>query len=230
MPLSGVIFDFDGVLVNTEPIHLKAYQEVMADTPLTLETDAYYARYLGYDDVGVFTAVATDQGVSLSPEELNRLLEVKGKRFQTLLGSNDILFPGAAVCIEQLAIKVPLGIASGALHHEINEILSHAGLRRYFSVVVAADDIDQPKPAPDSYLRAAKQLRATLGINADGCFVAIEDSRWGIESAHEAGLACIAVTNTYPATDLALADATVSGLSEVDFTLLEHVCRRCKAV
>ena len=226
MSLLGVIFDFDGVLVNTEPIHLKAYQEVMPDTPLTLETDAYYARYLGYDDVGVFTAVAADQGVSLAPEELKRLMDVKGERFQALLGSNDILFPGAAACVERLAAEVPLGIASGALHHEIDEILSHAGLRRHFSVIVAADDVERPKPAPDSYLRAAELLRGALGGDTDGCFVAIEDSRWGIEAAHAAALGCIAITNSYPAKDLASADATVTGLSEVDSALLERVCRR----
>ena len=225
MSLLGIIFDFDGVLVNTEPIHLKAYQEVMADTPLTLEPDAYYARYLGYDDVGVFTAVAADQGLSLAPEELKRLMNVKGERFQALLGSNDVLFPGAAACVEQLAAEVPLGIASGALHHEIDEILSDAGLRHHFSVVVAADDVDKPKPAPESYQRAVELLRGTLGGETEGCFVAVEDSRWGIEAAHAAGLKCVGITHSYSAEKLGSVDALVSTLSEVDLTLLERLCR-----
>ena len=224
MPLLGVIFDFDGVLVDTEPIHLEAYQEVLADTPLTLEADAYYARYLGYDDVRVFTAVAADQAVSLAPEELKRLLDVKGERFQALLGGNDVLFPGAAACVERLGADVPLGIASGALHREIDEILSRAGLRRYFSVVAAADDVDRPKPAPDSYLHAAGQLRAMLGSDTDGCFVAIEDSRWGIEAAHAAGLPCVGVTHSYTAEQLGPVDALVAGLSDIDRDLLEGLC------
>ena len=227
MSLSGVIFDFDGVIANTEPIHFQVYQDVLANTPLKLDPDAYYARYLGYDDVGVFTALAKDQGVSLDQGELQQLLERKGKRFQEMVGNDSVLFPEAAACVERLAAAVPLGIASGALYHEIDAILTQAGLRRYFSVIVASDDIERSKPAPDAYARAVRLLRTELGSTSDGCFVAIEDSRWGIEAAQAAGIPCLAITHSYSAEQLYAADALVTSLADVDAALLENLCTRC---
>ena len=225
MPLLGVIFDFDGVIADTEPLHLKAYQDVLVDGPLVLAADAYYSRYLGFDDVGVFTELAADQAVALEPAELSRLIEVKSRRFMELAATAETLFPGARECIERLAADLPLGIASGSLRREIEDILRHADLRRHFMTIVATDDVDRAKPAPDCYTRAVELLGAGLGQpGVPASFVAIEDSSWGIEAANAAGVPCLAVTHTYPADALAGAARVVSGLSEVDHSLLAELC------
>ncbi len=147
-PLRGVVFDFDGVIADTEPLHLGAYQDVLADTSMTLETQDYYDRYLGYDDVGVFTALSRDQRVPLDDETLKRLIDAKGQRFDARVRGSSVLFPGAASCVSRLAEVLPLAIASGALHHEIEAILTSADLRRHFRAIVAADDVARSKPAP----------------------------------------------------------------------------------
>jgi len=183
-PLLGVVFDFDGVIADTEPLHLQACQDVLRGHGMTLSRDDYQARYLGFDDAGVFTAVASDRGLPLAHGELHRMIESKERRFAELIDGGDVVFPDAPACIERLAGKLVLGIASGALRREIETILGAAGLRSHFSAIVGADDVEHAKPAPDGYSRAVELLSARLGrTGSPSRFIAIEDSRWGIEAA-----------------------------------------------
>lgn len=217
MTLLGVIFDFDGVIADTEPLHLRAYQEVLANTDVTLTRDAYESRYLGFDDVGVFTTIAQDQGVALSADKLAHLIDAKGRRYNELVGTEDVVFPAARACIKRLGRTVVLGIASGALHHEIEDILIAARLRPHFSALVAADDVERSKPAPDTYARATELLCGALGRPPSPAgFVAIEDSSWGIESARAAGLPCVGVATTYGADALSSATLVVPSLAYVN--------------
>ena len=226
MSLLGVIFDFDGVIADTERLHLRAFQQVLSGGSLTLTEEAYDARYLGYDDAGVFNAVAADHGRRLAPGELARMVAAKGRRYDDLVGAGQVVFPDAPRCIERLAADAILGIASGALHGEIEAILVGAGLRGHFSAVVAADDVERSKPAPDSYARAVELLCAELGRPpSPSGFVAIEDSRWGIEAAAAAGLPCVGVTTSYGPQDLPGAALIVSRLAEVDPDALAALCR-----
>lgn len=221
-PLLGVVFDFDGVIADTEGLHLRACQDVLRPRGIALSRADYEARYLGFDDAGVFTAVAADRGVPLERGELDDLIETKGRRFAELAGAGGVVFPDAPACIERLAADdLVLGIASGALHREIDDILNAAGLRGHFAAVVAADDVERAKPAPDGYARAVELLSAQLvrAPSPDG-FVAIEDSRWGVEAARAAGLPCIGVTTTYGAGDLPGAAPIVAGLADVDHRAL----------
>ncbi len=226
MSLLGVIFDFDGVIADTERLHLRAFQQVLAGGPMALTEEAYDARYLGYDDAGVFHALAADRGRRLSPGELENMVTEKGRRYDALVGAGEVVFPDAPDCIARLAADLTLGIASGALHGEIEAILEAAGLRRHFSAIVAADDVERSKPAPDSYARAVELLSAELGRPpSPSGFVAIEDSRWGIAAAIAAGLPCVAVTTSYGPEDLPGAALVVSRLAEVDGETLAALCR-----
>lgn len=226
-PLLGVIFDFDGVIADTERLHLQAYQDVLRNHGMALSREDYEARYLGFDDVGVFATVAADLGFTLGHGELQRLIEAKGRRYTELVGAGEVVFPDAPECIERLAADLILGVASGALHQEIEDILNGAGLRRHFSAIVAADDVEHTKPAPDSYVRAVELLNAQLGRPASPAgFVAIEDSRWGIEAAIAAGLPCVGVTTTYDASALPGAAAIVSCLTDVNRRSLAALCQR----
>ena len=222
MPCLGVIFDFDGVIANTEPLHLQAFQDVLDQTPMSLSKEAYESTYLGYDDIGVFTQLAQDQDIVVSSDETSELLARKGTRYTQLVESRDVIFPEARTCIERLSGTCELGIASGALHQEIEIILRASSLRSYFTAIVAADDVKQSKPEPDTYRLAIELLCLAMGRPPSPAgFVAIEDSLWGIQSAHAAGLPCIAVTTTYTAVRLTVANQIVPSLVDIDITTLE---------
>ena len=227
MPLSGVVFDFDGVLADSEPLHLRAFQQALAPCPITLAANDYYERYLGFDDVGVFRAVARDGRWELTEATLAELVTVKGKRFDELAKQGAALFPGAADAVRRIAGWVPVAIASGALRAEIETLLSTTGLRRHFKTVVASGDTPRSKPSPDPYARAVDLLRpftATAGLDPDGCFVAIEDSNWGIESALAAGLRCIGIAHTYPAETLRDAHLVLPSIDRLDIEQARQAC------
>jgi beta-phosphoglucomutase len=207
--IRAIVFDFDGVLADSEPLHLRAYQEVLADVGVSLSRDEYYASYLGYDDAGVFSAVADAHGWEMDQARLASLIAEKGRVFDHVVESTDVLYPSAADCIRVLAERYPLGIASGALKPEIEAVLRRSRLEGHFRFIVASGDTPRSKPAPDPYVLAAE----LHGIPADSC-VAIEDSRWGLASAKDAGLACVGITNTYPREELQLADRVIDSLSE----------------
>jgi beta-phosphoglucomutase len=92
-PLEGIVLDFDGVIANSERLHLRAFQEALGDTELTLTPEAYYAYYLGFDDAGVFRALAADQGMALSADVLDALVAEKGHRYEVLASNGEMRPP-----------------------------------------------------------------------------------------------------------------------------------------
>ena len=226
----GFIFDFDGVIADTEPLLLKAYQEVLSGTAMNLDSESYLKHYLGFDDVGVFSNIAKDQDHPLNDSALRKLIDEKSEIFQTLVKQINILFPYADSCIRKLAETVPLGIASGALHEEIELILETSGLRRCFSAIVAADDVHKSKPAPDTYIKAVQLLDRNHSSGNSSEYIAIEDSQWGIAAAHSAGLKCIAITNSYPASVLASAELVIKELSEITISVLNNIVNNVSQV
>jgi beta-phosphoglucomutase len=142
-----------------------------------------------------------------------------------MMHAGDVLFPGAASFIREAAAAVPIAIASGALRHEILEILDANSLTASFVTIVASGDTPQSKPSPAPYMLAFERLRQLTGLDLDRrrC-VAIEDSRWGLESAHGAGLRCVGVTNSYTAAELQPAELVVSGLDALTLDALDTLC------
>jgi beta-phosphoglucomutase len=223
--LQAIIFDFDGVIANSEPLHLRAFQAALDDEGLTLGADDYYANYLGYDDVGMFKRFAEDRGLEWSERHVTALVARKGVKLQGLLHAGAVLFPGAADFIRASAAAVPVAIASGALKHEIVEIIGAAGLDDLFTTIVAAGDTADSKPSPAPYQVAFTQLRERTGLPLDPHHtVAIEDSRWGLASARGAGLRCVGVTSSYPAHELPGAELVVSSLADLTLAMLDQLC------
>jgi beta-phosphoglucomutase len=214
MVIQAIVFDFDGVLADSEPLHLQVYQQLLEPEGIHLDHATYCAKYLGFDDVGVFQQIAKDYGLLLGDEEIEILIQEKSRRFEALVSSGNVLYPGADGCVRRLAAAWPIGIASGALRGEIELMLRGAGLLDRFKFIVASGDTDESKPAPGPYLRAAE----LHGVPAAAC-VAIEDSHWGLQSARDAGMRTIAITHTYPRASLTEADVIVDSLDEltVDF-------------
>jgi beta-phosphoglucomutase len=218
--IRAIVFDFDGVLANSEPLHLLSYQAVLGERGITLERDEYYAHYLGFDDVTAFKVISERRGQHWSDREIAAILERKTVVFDDVVATaaTDVLYPEAAGCVRRLAAAMPLGIASGALRHEIAAVLRGAGLDECFRFIVAAGETAAGKPAPDPYRRAAE----LHGLPPEQC-VAIEDSRWGIASAKGAGLRCVGITQTYPPTGLPGADAIIDSLDEFTVDLFARL-------
>ena len=225
--LQAVIFDFDGVIADSEPLHLRAFQKTLREDGIDLDTREYYSRYLGYDDVGLIQALARDRGIPITEGAIASLLARKASMLQDSLQHDQVLFPGAAEFIRATAAEVPVAIASGALKHEIIHVLEGAGLVGVFPVIVASGDTPQSKPSPAPYLFAFEELRRTSGRDLEGrrC-VAIEDSRWGLESARGAGLRCVGVTTSYRAEELPGAELVVGGLADLTVSALDGLCAR----
>jgi len=220
--LRAIIFDFDGVIADSEPLHFASLRDVLAGEGIALSEADYYAQYLGFDDVGALASIGALQPTPWTAARVAALAERKAERFEALQREAVVLFPGAEDVIRRAAAVVPIAIASGALHAEIARGLDRAGLISCFSAIVGADDAPLSKPAPDPYLRAIAELSAAAGapIQPADC-VAIEDSTWGLESARAAGLRTVAVAQTYPSADWPLADLVIPTIGALDLTVLQ---------
>ena len=220
----AVVFDFDGVIANTEPLHFRAFGDVLAAEGITLTEAEYYERYLGYNDERAFREIAVERGRVWNERTIANLIARKAILTEELEARGSILFPGARDIIERLAFKCPLAIASGALRSEIERTLVRERLTLHFAVIVAGDDGGASKPAPDPYLRAVERLSnarpsAVPLLHAD-C-VAVEDSPWGLESARAAGLSTVGVAHTYSHDALAGgADVVIDRLETLTWELL----------
>jgi beta-phosphoglucomutase len=226
MPLRAIVFDFDGVIANSEPLHFQGFRDVAAEEGVVLTEPDYYARYLGFDDVGAFQAMADDQRVAWTRAQIAELVARKAVRLEALERDVSVLFPGAADAIRRAAAAMPIAIASGARGEEIRRVLTREHLTHCFAAIVAAEDTPASKPSPQPYLRALALLAASLGepLNASDC-VAIEDSRWGLDSARAAGLRTVAVTSSYSAGELQ-ADLTIASLEAMDLDRLTFLCSK----
>lgn len=225
--LRALIFDFNGIIVDDEPIHFELFRRVLAEEGIELTEQDYYARYLGFDDRGAFTAAYREHSQSLDEQLLARLIDRKAIYYQNEIRNNVRIFPGVESLVADLARQFPLAVASGALRHEIETILSAAGLLKHFTVVISAEDVNRGKPEPEIFLKALARLNTQFengpAITAADCLV-IEDSKEGIRGARRAGMKCLAVSNSHPAELLHEANTVVRSLEEVDLSFLEEIC------
>ena len=224
--LKAIVFDFDGVLANSEPLHYQAFRHVLSEQGLTLDEVDYYARYLGFDDAGAFRAILNDRGHRWSDARVQLAVARKAVVMEDLERDVSVLFAHADEVVRRAAARFPLAIASGALSVEIRRVLDREALTPCFAAIVGADDTEASKPAPDPYLLALAQLRSALGDDslAPTECVAIEDSRWGLESARAAGLRTVGVAQTYPASALDRADLVIESIADLDLAALEKLC------
>jgi HAD superfamily hydrolase (TIGR01509 family) len=221
MPLRAIIFDFDGVLADSEPLHFLAFREVLATEGVVLTEAAYYKRYLGYDDAGVFRVIGTHHERTWDSGHVANLVSRKAVRMEALERDVSVLFPGAADVVRRAAAAMPIAIASGALGQEIRRVLDREGLTHCFSAIVGAEDTPHSKPAPDPYLRAVALLNSNGGrqLEPSQC-VAVEDSLWGLESARAAGLRTVGVAHTFQA-DALTADWVIASIADLDIAQLK---------
>ncbi|HXE79878.1 MAG TPA: HAD family phosphatase [Vicinamibacterales bacterium] len=225
--LQAVVFDFDGVLANSEPLHLRAFQAALAEDGLALRAQEYYEQYLGYDDEGVFRRMAAANGAADREAWVARMVARKAAHMRALLDGGAPLFPDVEACVRALAARVPVGVASGAIRDEIVSVLTAAGLADAFTAIVAAGETPRSKPAPDPYRRAVELIASATGVPIDPrSVVAVEDSSQGLLAARAAGLRTVALTTTCRAFQPGLADLVLPGLGSVTFERLSALCAR----
>lgn len=242
--LRAIIFDFDGVVANSEPVHLDAFQRILSELGYTLTAEEYYADYLGYDDRGCFRAFLTAHGRPPSEALLDDLVARKARVYiehisrrmlddlvtDTAPGDPNsarqpIIFPGVRELVRDAASRYRLAIASGALRHEIEYILECAGLLKEFEHITSAEDIRRGKPDPEPFLHALAGLNRLTKpgqptLEPGDCLV-VEDSIPGIRAAHAAGMKVLAVAHTHTIQDLHEADALTHSLTDIKLPELE---------
>jgi len=220
--MDAVIFDFDGVLVDSEPLHWAGFAEVLRGVGVELGWDDYCGRYLGFDDHDCFQTVLGDRGVPVHEEQLAAMIAAKTGIVRESLATAVEALPGARELVEELAaMGVPLAVCSGALAREIEIAARRVGVWPYLRAIVAAEDVRRGKPDPEGYLLALDRLgRLTGAPLAPARCVAIEDSPAGITAARAAGLKVIAVSTSFAAGHLGEADAIVTSLRELSLPTL----------
>lgn len=202
--LSAVIFDFDGVIVDSEPLHYRAFMEVLAPYGIACSWDEYREHYMGFDDRDGFRAFFALAGRTITALLLQELTAAKATAFQTIVADGVVPYPGVLNLIDALGKVLPLALCSGALRSDILPVLEKFSLEGVFQVIVTAEDVAVSKPDPASYRLAVEslaQILPDLGISPR-TVLAIEDTPAGIASARGAGLAVLGVTNNYPAGQL----------------------------
>jgi beta-phosphoglucomutase len=217
----ALIFDFDGVLADTEALHCAAFQAVTASIGLTMTHDDYFQRYLGLPDRDCLAAVCAGAGRQVTPAALDDLCMRKRAAFARLAPAAQ-LYDGAAVTLRRLHERYTLAIASGAFRDEIEPILQRASVRELFTAVIGAEDVSAGKPAPDPFVRALEEIRrrSETRIAAADCVV-IEDSPNGLIAARAAGMRCVAVTTHHDRGTLAEADQIIESVTQLQVEALE---------
>jgi len=221
--LKAIIFDCDGVIANSEPIHMSAFSLVLAEEGINLTKQDYFDHYLALDDRGCFSKAFAQRGDVLSSDQQAELIQRKARYVEREMLESLELLPGAAELIQTASQSYPLAVASGALRHEIELILDRGSLRDCFRVIVSAEDVERCKPDPEPFLKALQLLNLSVDpIEPAECLV-IEDSVHGVRAAREAAMRCLAVTTSYPAEKLTAATRVVDSLANVSLREIESL-------
>ena len=215
--IDAIIFDCDGVIIDSEPIHLACFREVLKQEGLELSDEDYYGKYIGFDDHDCFQAVFQAAGREITEEKIAELKARKTVLIKKIFSTSVKPLPGAVELIQTAhAAGIGLAICSGALRDELAIITRTIGIDELIDVIVSADDVDRGKPDPQGYLLAMELLekKLTRRIRPAHTWV-IEDSPAGIIAAKKAGCKVLAITNAYNRPSLTNADKTVKSLNKV---------------
>jgi HAD superfamily hydrolase (TIGR01509 family) len=196
--IRAVIFDFNGILADDDPIHMQALHKIAVEEGISFTEHEYMESYLPLNDRDCFQQLWRKNERALRQEELHELIRRKSAIYFGAIKQKDILFAGAAEAVRAAAARGPVAVASGAQIGEIRHVLGGAGLLDCFSTIVAMEDVRRGKPDPEPFSLAFSRLREKLtGLAPEEC-AAVEDSLGGIQSAHSAGMPCLGVAHSYP--------------------------------
>jgi len=222
--LKAIIFDFDGIIADTEPIHLEAFRIVLKEMKIELSDQDYYSKYLAFDDKTLFRKIIEDNGKDHEITVINNLIDKKHILITEFFTSQISLFPGFEDFLELVKNRYALSIASGALKSEIEFILNKFNLLSEFKIIIAADEVINCKPHPEPFIKALKKLNDIHDdeIKPTECLV-FEDSNYGVQAAKAAGMNCIGITNSYDRNTLKKADLLVDSFKELNIDIIESL-------
>ena len=221
----AVLFDFDGVIVNSEPLHFYAFNEVLKAEGIDLTEDEYYRELIGFDDRGAFRKIFERRNRPLEPKTLLALMARKSGIMMDLIHDRKFsALPGVEEFVRSLWRTRPLAICSGALREEIEAMLEGIALRDCFQIIVAAEDVAVGKPDPSGYQLTLKLLSEKIRkpLTPADCLV-VEDAPTVIRSVKAVGFPTLGVATSYPLMKLADADWAVKTLRPEE--VLEQVTR-----
>lgn len=222
----AIIFDFDGVIADSEPLHWRAFLRTVEPMHLHFSYQQYLEQYVGFDDRDAFRIMLRQLGRkdAEDPQQLMALVQRKGDMFEQVVAEGVTSFPGTIQFVKQAADHGPIAIASGATRRDIDLILGRLGLDQLFAAVVTADMVQRSKPDPETYLMALARLQThqpALSLKPEDC-VAIEDTAAGITAARRAGLWTLGLTTTGPASLVAQAHQVRANLEGLTWGQLQR--------
>jgi HAD superfamily hydrolase (TIGR01509 family) len=209
--IKAILMDFNGVIIDDEPIQMKAYQDILAEQGVALTDEEYYSS-LGMDDRTFVEAAFARAGKHVSPERVREITRAKSHRWAEMVEEKLPLFDGIRNFVEKMSHEFAVGLVSMSNREDIEHVLDRAALRPFFEVIVSAEDVSTCKPDPECYRTGFKLIDSVrtagghLPITHGECLV-IEDSPPGIAAAKEADLRTLGVTNTVSAEELRSAGA-----------------------
>jgi len=215
--LKAIVFDFDGIIVDSEPLHYRAFQKALEPLGAGFSWAEYVAKYMGFDDRDAFREAFRVSALPLSDEKLLEMIAMKASLFHDVAAEGVTAYPGVMQLLNSLSGVLPVALCSGALRSDIDPVLQLLSLSAAFDCMVTAEEVMYSKPDPASYCLAIEKLQQffpSAAITAAES-IAIEDTPAGITSAKGAGLKVLAVTNSYPPAELQAADLKVASLSDV---------------
>jgi HAD superfamily hydrolase (TIGR01509 family) len=223
--LRAIIFDFDGILVDSEPLICKLTQEIAAREGWKLTEEEYYRDYLALDDRGIIEHLFRSHGRELDGRRRNELIAWKASAYAQAIRDGLPALPGAVEFVRKVQAKFPLAIASGSLRSEVEHLLTQIGLREAFPLLVTSEDTARSKPDPEIFLKALaglnRQPRFDREPLAAAQCLAIEDAPGGVRAAQAAGMKCLAIAHSRPADELGHADWLAREFAEVDLDRIE---------
>ncbi|MEX0886423.1 MAG: HAD family phosphatase [Phycisphaeraceae bacterium] len=221
--LKAIVFDFDGVIADSEPLHYRAFLDVLEPIGIGFDYAEYLARLVGFDDRDAMRHMLERHGQPADDGAVDAMCARKQAAFDAQLEAGVEALPGALDLVDAAAAAMPIAVASGATRKDVLQILDSLRRRDRFAAIVSADDVARSKPDPESYraaVAALARLHTDLAIEPAHC-LAIEDTPTGLASARDAGLRTLAVGSTYPVSELASsAERVVGSLVEVDVARL----------
>jgi len=231
--LRVVIFDFDGVITDSEILHFRAFNQVLGQYGIELTKQEYYKTYLGFNDADCYGLLIQQGLLKAGQEQIGNLIDEKKHIYKELAKTEGKMIEGVREFLTLLEDNsIPMAICSGSLLTEVEMVLEDTGLRHLFEVIVSGEQVKKGKPDPEGFLLTLKRLNDNATSEKAGnqnhilpgeCIV-IEDSHWGLEAAKAAGMHTIAVTNSYGAEQLGMAEKIVNQLDELSIEDLQALC------
>ncbi|MBI4784500.1 MAG: HAD family phosphatase [Oscillatoriophycideae cyanobacterium NC_groundwater_1537_Pr4_S-0.65um_50_18] len=229
MALKAVLFDFNGVIINDEPLHQKLIEQILLEENLRPKAGEFRQFCLGRSDRACLKDLLANRGRVVTEDYMTNLIARKSRAYQQQLAEIDKLpiYPGLSDLIFQIrAAQMPMAIVSGAVRSEIDLVLNRVDLAPYFPVIVSGDEIQTSKPDPEGYLLGVDRLNQhypNLHLKPQEC-LAIEDTPAGIQAAKQAGMQVVGVANSYPFHMMQRqSNWAVDYLSELEFDRVREV-------